>query len=205
MDLLEEWYERNGERATIEVLMEALSEAGLQSTVDELNAKYQELSCPDPVLPVNLQLGLLEQNQTTPGAQQPTPQEHINVRVNERILELERELFTVKVLRNRKRYKKTQKLFNKHKALLWKAVKGSFLLLLTFLRQTDVDRFYHNHYRVGEGTLSQQLSHILISDDLQDKVKGAQLIVRLQVKHEDYVRVRNRLKQGEKYILLMHS
>ncbi|XP_078670862.1 uncharacterized protein LOC144910991 [Branchiostoma floridae x Branchiostoma belcheri] len=75
-------------------------------------------------------------------------------------------------------------------------MKGSILLLLTFLRQTDVDRFYHNHYSVGEGTLSQQLSHILISDDLQDKVKGAQLIVRLQVKHEDYVRVRNRLGQG---------
>ncbi|XP_078600468.1 uncharacterized protein LOC144875406 [Branchiostoma floridae x Branchiostoma japonicum] len=34
MDLLEEWLKRNGERATIEVLMEALSEANLQSVVD---------------------------------------------------------------------------------------------------------------------------------------------------------------------------
>ncbi|CAH1233902.1 NLRC4 [Branchiostoma lanceolatum] len=36
MDLLEEWLKRNGEKATIEVLMEALSEASLQSVVDGL-------------------------------------------------------------------------------------------------------------------------------------------------------------------------
>ncbi|XP_078583345.1 uncharacterized protein LOC144866030 [Branchiostoma floridae x Branchiostoma japonicum] len=36
MDLLEEWLERNGERATIEVLMEALSKANLQNIVDKL-------------------------------------------------------------------------------------------------------------------------------------------------------------------------
>ncbi|XP_078682073.1 uncharacterized protein LOC144916667 [Branchiostoma floridae x Branchiostoma belcheri] len=38
MDLLEEWLKGNGERATIEVLMEALSEANLQSVVDGLQA-----------------------------------------------------------------------------------------------------------------------------------------------------------------------
>ncbi|XP_019616149.1 PREDICTED: ankyrin repeat domain-containing protein 2-like [Branchiostoma belcheri] len=105
-------------------------------------------------------------------------------------------MFTADVLKDPELWKKTCKLFRLHKAFLIEAVTGSFILLLTFLRQTDVDRFYHNHYRVGEGTLSQQLSHILISDDLQDKVKGAQLIVRLQVKHEDYMQVRNRLGQG---------
>ncbi|CAH1256272.1 NLRP3 [Branchiostoma lanceolatum] len=36
MDLLEEWLKRNGERATIEALVDALSEANLQSTVDRL-------------------------------------------------------------------------------------------------------------------------------------------------------------------------
>ncbi|XP_035665732.1 uncharacterized protein LOC118408974, partial [Branchiostoma floridae] len=41
MDLLEEWLKRNGERATIEVLMEALSEANLQSVVDGLRRKLQ--------------------------------------------------------------------------------------------------------------------------------------------------------------------
>ncbi|XP_019616577.1 PREDICTED: uncharacterized protein LOC109464089 [Branchiostoma belcheri] len=126
----------------------------------------------------------------------------IDVMLSKRLLKLEKKLFTTKVLRDRRRYKKTVKLFLSHKAFLLKeAVKGSILLLLTFLRQTDVDRFYHNHYRVGEGTLSQQLSHILISDDLQDKVKGAQLIVRLHVKHEDYVQVRDRLGQGENHNL----
>ncbi|KAI8492209.1 hypothetical protein Bbelb_301060 [Branchiostoma belcheri] len=44
MDLLEEWLKRNGERATIEVLMEALSEAELQSTVDGLRDKYPEVT-----------------------------------------------------------------------------------------------------------------------------------------------------------------
>ncbi|XP_035676345.1 NLR family CARD domain-containing protein 4-like [Branchiostoma floridae] len=46
MDLLEEWLKRNGERATIEVLMEALSEAELQSTVDGLKNKYPDLKTP---------------------------------------------------------------------------------------------------------------------------------------------------------------
>eukprot|EP00058_Branchiostoma_floridae_P026543 XP_002612034.1 hypothetical protein BRAFLDRAFT_94122 [Branchiostoma floridae] len=42
MDLLEEWLKRNGERATIEVLMEALAKANLQSTIDGLQGKYSE-------------------------------------------------------------------------------------------------------------------------------------------------------------------
>ncbi|XP_035690083.1 NLR family CARD domain-containing protein 4-like [Branchiostoma floridae] len=49
MDLLEEWLKRNGERATIEVLMEALSEANLQSVVDGLRKKRQEVPSPVPV------------------------------------------------------------------------------------------------------------------------------------------------------------
>ncbi|XP_078583827.1 guanylate-binding protein 1-like [Branchiostoma floridae x Branchiostoma japonicum] len=40
MDLLEEWLKHKGERATIEVLMKALSEANLKSTVDELKIEY---------------------------------------------------------------------------------------------------------------------------------------------------------------------
>ncbi|KAI8513083.1 hypothetical protein Bbelb_097220 [Branchiostoma belcheri] len=44
MDLLEEWLKGNGERATIEVLMEALSEAGLQSVLDGLRNEFQSLA-----------------------------------------------------------------------------------------------------------------------------------------------------------------
>ncbi|CAH1240820.1 NLRC4 [Branchiostoma lanceolatum] len=47
-DLLEEWLKCNGEKATVEVLMEALSEANLQSTVDGLKNKYPELNAPQP-------------------------------------------------------------------------------------------------------------------------------------------------------------
>ncbi|KAI8514829.1 hypothetical protein Bbelb_074200 [Branchiostoma belcheri] len=46
MDLLEEWLKCNGERATVEVLMEALSQSNLQSTVDGLKNKYPELKTP---------------------------------------------------------------------------------------------------------------------------------------------------------------
>ncbi|CAH1252521.1 Hypp935 [Branchiostoma lanceolatum] len=181
MDVLEEWFKRNGDKATIEVLMKALSDAKLQSTVDGLKNNYPELR--DADLPAHLYLSL--EQQPPAGVQN----------VTDRILEVERTMFTPEVLRDPARYREVRKLFLQHKALLKRAISGSFILLLTFLRQTDVDRFYHNHYRVGEGTLSQQLSHILISDELQNKVKGAQLIVRLHVKPEDYVRVRERLGQ----------
>eukprot|EP00058_Branchiostoma_floridae_P016671 XP_002602159.1 hypothetical protein BRAFLDRAFT_97974 [Branchiostoma floridae] len=47
MDLLEEWLKRNGERATIEVLMEALIKADLQSVVDGLKQKeFPGVPCP---------------------------------------------------------------------------------------------------------------------------------------------------------------
>ncbi|XP_019640446.1 PREDICTED: uncharacterized protein LOC109482191 [Branchiostoma belcheri] len=217
MDLLEEWLRLNGERATIEVLMKALSDAELQSTVDELKIKYPdcgqwysycntitnktfpstllypppELRCSDLVLPVPLQLGLGPQTSAQGGISRERQEQ-----LMARILDLECTLFTADVLMDDVRRKKAEQVLLSHKAFLTGLLSGSVILLLTFLRQTDVDRFYHNHYRVGEGTLSQQLSHILISDDLQDKVKGAQLIVRLHVKHEDYVRVRDRLGQG---------
>eukprot|EP00058_Branchiostoma_floridae_P002778 XP_002588266.1 hypothetical protein BRAFLDRAFT_86714 [Branchiostoma floridae] len=46
MDLLEEWLKRNGERATIEVLMEALTEANLQSVVDGIRKELLEVASP---------------------------------------------------------------------------------------------------------------------------------------------------------------
>ncbi|CAH1241597.1 TRIM3 [Branchiostoma lanceolatum] len=189
MDLLQQWYKQKGNNATMKVLIKALQDAELQHVVDSLKDNY-----PDPVLPVHLHLGLAKQ--TSAQGQAGDISEERREQIRERILEVERALFTVEVLNDPVRYREVRKIFNKHKALLKRALQGSIIILLTFLRQTDVDRFYHNHYRVGEGTLSQQLSHILISDQLQDKVKGAQLIVRLHVKHEDYVRVRDRLEQG---------
>ncbi|XP_078621694.1 uncharacterized protein LOC144887987 [Branchiostoma floridae x Branchiostoma japonicum] len=163
-------------------------------SVDGLKNKYQELQCTGQVLPVCVQLGLMPQ--TSAQGQAGDIIKEREEQILERLKELERELFTVEVFRDRKRYEQTRELFLLHKALLIDVLGGSVILLLTFLRQTDVDRFYHNHYRVGEGSLSQQLSPILISEHLQDKVKGAQLIVRLHVKHEDYVQVRDRLGRG---------
>ncbi|XP_019644931.1 PREDICTED: p53-induced death domain-containing protein 1-like [Branchiostoma belcheri] len=44
MDMLQEWKKEKGDAATIEVLMEALSEAGLQSVVDELKKYPQQVA-----------------------------------------------------------------------------------------------------------------------------------------------------------------
>ncbi|KAI8495177.1 positive regulation of extrinsic apoptotic signaling pathway via death domain receptors protein [Branchiostoma belcheri] len=43
MDMLQEWKKKNGDAATIEVLMEALSEAELQSVVDGLKNKFPDI------------------------------------------------------------------------------------------------------------------------------------------------------------------
>ncbi|XP_035677368.1 uncharacterized protein LOC118416379 [Branchiostoma floridae] len=189
MDLLEEWHNRIGREATVEVLMEALSEANLQRIVDSLKNKYPELRSSAPVLPVRAELGMVPQKSDQGSTE-------LTYEIMNRLWEMHRDLFTAEVLMDDERRSQAKKVFLEQKAFLIEHMRGSVIFLLTFLRQTDVDRFYHNHYRVGEGSLSQQLSHILISDELQRKVKGAQLIVRLQVKHEDYVRVRNRLGRG---------
>ncbi|XP_078703588.1 guanylate-binding protein 2-like [Branchiostoma floridae x Branchiostoma belcheri] len=49
MDLLEEWLKRNGERATIEVLLEALTGANLQSVVDGLKGIHLGAAMDSPV------------------------------------------------------------------------------------------------------------------------------------------------------------
>ncbi|XP_019632636.1 PREDICTED: uncharacterized protein LOC109476191 [Branchiostoma belcheri] len=43
MDMLKEWKKKKGDAATIEVLTEALSEAGLQSVVDGLKNKFTDI------------------------------------------------------------------------------------------------------------------------------------------------------------------
>ncbi|XP_019644488.1 PREDICTED: ankyrin-3-like [Branchiostoma belcheri] len=43
MDMLQEWKKKKGDAATIEVLMEALSEAGLQSVVDGLKKRFLDI------------------------------------------------------------------------------------------------------------------------------------------------------------------
>ncbi|XP_035671945.1 NLR family CARD domain-containing protein 4-like [Branchiostoma floridae] len=64
MDLLEEWLKRNGERATIEVLKEALSEAMLQSTVDSL--EKITIRAPDMQRPSSIQQTSKEENGRQP-------------------------------------------------------------------------------------------------------------------------------------------
>ncbi|KAI8515132.1 positive regulation of extrinsic apoptotic signaling pathway via death domain receptors protein [Branchiostoma belcheri] len=48
MDMLQEWKKKKGDAATTEVLMEALSEAGLQSVVDGLKTKFPDIVTKKP-------------------------------------------------------------------------------------------------------------------------------------------------------------
>ncbi|XP_078694278.1 THO complex subunit 1-like [Branchiostoma floridae x Branchiostoma belcheri] len=48
MDLLCQWQKREGNSATVEVLMEALSKAGLQSVVDGLKTKFPDIVTKKP-------------------------------------------------------------------------------------------------------------------------------------------------------------
>ncbi|KAI8506320.1 hypothetical protein Bbelb_157470 [Branchiostoma belcheri] len=71
--------------------------------------------------------------------------------------------------------------------------KGCFVINLRFLQSCDVDDFYHDHFRVGPGSLSAALSDILITDEMRAVVGGKELMVRLEVRYDDYIRVRRRL------------
>ncbi|XP_019621042.1 PREDICTED: kinesin-like protein KIF3A [Branchiostoma belcheri] len=186
MDLLEEWLSHNGERATIEVLVDALLKAHLQNVVDGLKNEFG-------ALPVRVNL-----------SQKQHQQEQIAERVQSRILEFEERLITVDVLRDPDRLRKARQLLREHKAFLIDLSSGSVILFLMFQCQKDLDGFYHNHDKVGEGTLSHKLSSILIPSNIQEEFKatfgsniqeGTQLIVRLQVKREDYEGVRDKLEK----------
>ncbi|XP_078585646.1 uncharacterized protein LOC144867492 [Branchiostoma floridae x Branchiostoma japonicum] len=52
MDMLHDWHRRQGDAATVEVLIEALSKAGLQHVVDDLKSEFPETE-PEDVMPVD--------------------------------------------------------------------------------------------------------------------------------------------------------
>ncbi|KAI8506073.1 Nlrc4p [Branchiostoma belcheri] len=70
MDMLQEWKRRKGNAATIEVLMEALSSAGLQSVLHGLKANFPELT--------TQQVTLTQPLQETTGQ---SPSEHLHSRL----------------------------------------------------------------------------------------------------------------------------
>eukprot|EP00058_Branchiostoma_floridae_P019957 XP_002605447.1 hypothetical protein BRAFLDRAFT_74262 [Branchiostoma floridae] len=115
----------------------------------------------------------------------------------QKVVHAEKKLFTDEVFSDLTRLSQTLSVFKEYKAQVYSIGSGCFILGLVFLQISDVDTFYHEHYKIGPGTLSEKLTGILISDSLRSKVNGADLIVRFHVKHEDYLRVRRRLEKAQ--------
>ncbi|XP_078620814.1 uncharacterized protein LOC144887453 [Branchiostoma floridae x Branchiostoma japonicum] len=91
---------------------------------------------------------------------------------------------------HREQLKKTFEWWN---AIIESIIGGCFIINLTFLQPCDVDSFYHDHFRVGPGSLSAALSDLLITDEMRAVVGGEELMVRVEVRYDDYIRVRRRL------------
>ncbi|KAI8497920.1 2'-5'-oligoadenylate synthetase [Branchiostoma belcheri] len=111
-----------------------------------------------------------------------------------RLLRKADKLFDHRTLKDKKRLKQATRQFKRYKAIIESIIpEGCFVLNLRFLQPCDVDDFYHDHFRVGPGSLSAALSDILITDEMRAVVGGEELMVRLEVRYDDYIRVRKRL------------
>eukprot|EP00058_Branchiostoma_floridae_P013942 XP_002599430.1 hypothetical protein BRAFLDRAFT_106573 [Branchiostoma floridae] len=117
----------------------------------------------------------------------------------ERIAEIERTLFTPKLLSDPQKYSEVFKTFLGHSAVILKTNVGSLLLILSFFRIGDVDKFYHTYSRTEPGSLSTELSKVLVSKHFASIIGERhfeELSVRVHVEHADYLAIRNRLKKG---------
>ncbi|XP_035673076.1 antiviral innate immune response receptor RIG-I-like [Branchiostoma floridae] len=111
----------------------------------------------------------------------------------ERIAEVERKL----VLSDPQIYRQIFKTFLGHSAVILKTGVGS--LLLSFFRISDVERFYHTYSRTEPGSLSVELSKVLVSKQFASVIgerNVERLSVRIHVDHEDYQAIRKRLRKG---------
>ncbi|XP_078663466.1 uncharacterized protein LOC144906762 [Branchiostoma floridae x Branchiostoma belcheri] len=113
-----------------------------------------------------------------------------------RIKEIERTLFTPEILKDPRVYSQVFRTFLGHCAVILKTSVGSLLLMLSFFRVSDVDKFYHTYSRLGPGSLPAELSKVLVSKHLASINSEEQLTVRIHVEHEDYITMRNRLQKG---------
>ncbi|XP_078578448.1 uncharacterized protein LOC144863267 [Branchiostoma floridae x Branchiostoma japonicum] len=117
----------------------------------------------------------------------------------ERIAEIERTLFTPKLLSDPQKYSEVFRTFLGHSAVILKTNVGSLLLILSFFRISDVDKFYHTYSRTEPGSLSVELSKVLVSKHFASIIgerNCERLSVRIHVDHGDYQAIRNRLRKG---------
>ncbi|XP_066278580.1 uncharacterized protein [Branchiostoma lanceolatum] len=117
----------------------------------------------------------------------------------ERIAEIERKLFTPTVLNDPQVYWQVFRTFLGHSAVILKTSIGSLLLILSLFRISDVDKFYHTYSRTESGSLSIELSKLLVSKHFASVIgerSSERLSVRIHVEHGDYQAIRNGLRKG---------
>ncbi|XP_078603546.1 uncharacterized protein LOC144877499 [Branchiostoma floridae x Branchiostoma japonicum] len=103
------------------------------------------------------------------------------------------ELFDKEVLKDEERFKKAEELFDRYQAKIESIIKGCIIFNLRFFQPCNVDEFYHDHFRLGPGSLSAALTNLLITDQMRAAAGGEELMVRVDVRCDDYIRVRRQL------------
>eukprot|EP00058_Branchiostoma_floridae_P014849 XP_002600337.1 hypothetical protein BRAFLDRAFT_66570 [Branchiostoma floridae] len=102
-------------------------------------------------------------------------------------------LFDKEVFKDEESFKKAEKLFDRYKATIESIIGGCFIFNLRFFQPCNVDEFYHDHFRLGPESLSTALTNLLITDEMQAAAGGEELMVRVEVRYDDYIRVRRQL------------
>ncbi|KAI8483495.1 hypothetical protein Bbelb_388270 [Branchiostoma belcheri] len=166
-------------KCTPKLFMNVLEETHQTALIDSLKSEsripYVEKSTSLNVLPSKLQLEFVQ-------------------KAKNKLLRKADKLFDHRTLKDKKRLKRAKRQFRDYKAIIESIIpEGCFILNLRFLQPCDVDDFYHDHFRVGPGSLSAALSDILITDEMRAAVGGEELMVRLEVRYDDYIRVRRGL------------
>ncbi|CAH1268227.1 PARP10 [Branchiostoma lanceolatum] len=103
-------------------------------------------------------------------------------------------LFDNEIFKDEERFKKAEKLFDRYQAKIESIIpRNCFIFNLRFFQPCNVDEFYHDHFRLGPTSLSAALSHLLITDLMRAAAGGEELMVRVEVRYDDYIRVRTQL------------
>ncbi|XP_035683973.1 uncharacterized protein LOC118420974 [Branchiostoma floridae] len=102
-------------------------------------------------------------------------------------------LFDNEIFKDEDRFQKAEKLFDRYKATIESIIKGCLIFNLRFFQPCNVDEFYHDHFRLGPDSLSAALSNLLITDQMRAAAGGEELMVRVDVRYDDYIRVRRQL------------
>ncbi|KAI8488558.1 2'-5'-oligoadenylate synthetase [Branchiostoma belcheri] len=111
-----------------------------------------------------------------------------------KLLDKAEALFDDDTLKNEDRLEEADKIFDRFKARIVSIIpQGCFIINLRFFQPDNVDEFYHDHFRLGPDSLSAALTSLLVTDEMRAAAGGEELMVRIEVRYDDYIRVRRQL------------